>query len=160
MRSLAAALALVLTLAAAPASAGLQQPKQIITGVGTLLSGVALNASAATRTFDLALANEFTGFGILTVYVNYTNSAATDVQMSCTSKPSSTVSAATLQSCAVSAGTCTSTDAGWNNSVSGDEVFVWRVDINNYPGTLSCVFSGTSAGAGDLITVDGWLATE
>lgn len=154
---LLAAIALAPTLAFAR---GASEPQALKYPLGTLVDDVALNAAAATRTASVLLEGSKAGYDIAIMHIDLTHTAATDVQMSCTITPSAADSAGVLQQCAVSAGACTSSDASWTKAVSGDKVFLWRVDISGFPGTLACVLSGTSAGANDKVTVKGWLVTK
>jgi len=142
------------------ANAGTYENRSMRYALGTLLSAVALNAAAATRTATVSLDSPNDGYDLLILHIDHSNNAATDVQMSCEIQPDATSTDAVMQDCTVATGVCTSTDASWSNAVSGDEVFIWRVDISGYPGQVECTFSGTSAGASDLITVKGWMTTK
>ena len=124
----------------------------------TLINDVALNAAAGTRTFALT-EQDMRGYGILTVFVDFAHSAATDVQMVCSASDDQGTTDFPVQSCAVAAGVCTSTDANWTKAVAGNDEWIWRVDIVGIP-YLECVFSGTSGGASDKVVVTGYLSAQ
>jgi hypothetical protein len=146
---------------AAPALAASVEGRARRYPLGDLLSAAKLNdATAANRTATTTVDDDRSGYDVLVLYVDHTNNSATDVQMTCTNTPETGSNAATIQSCSVALGACTSNNATWSNAVSGDETFVWRVDVTGYPGSISCVFSGTSSGASDTIDVQGWLTTK
>jgi len=117
----------------------------------TLINGIALNATASTRTFEVT-EQEVQGYGLLDVYINHTNSAATDVQMDCNASNDAGATDFAIQSCSITAGVCTSTDANWTKAVAASDTWVWRIDILGFP-RVNCVFSGTSAGGSDTVTV-------
>jgi hypothetical protein len=123
--------------------------------LGTLLSGVALNASSASRTFSLDDDREF-GFNLLVAYVYLTRSAATDVRMTCTGAPDAESGPAVLQDITVASGVGTSDDARFQKAVSGTAAWPWRVDVTGYR-NVKCTLSGTSGGSSDLVTVKGYL---
>lgn len=114
-----------------------------------VISAASINTA---KTFTLTEA-EMGGFGMLGIFVEYTNSAGTAVVMTCTGSNDDGTTDFALQSCAVSAGTCTSTDATWSNAVSGDEDWMWKVDTQ---GALSvtCSFTATGGDGSDVATVD------
>ena len=114
------------------------------------LSGVALNATAATRTLDLTLRNKWAK---LRVGVDYTNSAATTVTgvLSCSLVSGGTKY--TFQTKACSSGTCSHYDRTDSNAVSGDEDFFFEFDIRGC-WDASILFGGASADGSDVITTE------
>lgn len=124
----------------------------------TLLNAVALNAAAATRTFEVT-EQEMAGYSVLALFVKFARSAATDVQMSCTASDDAGTTDYTLHSCAVAAGVCTSSAASWKYTTSSTGNWVWRVDTMGLP-RVTCTFSGTSGGANDLVTVTGYAIAQ
>ena len=161
LRLLAIAAAIVYwTLPAGQAYAQSSEARATRTPLGVLLSGAVLNGPAASRTVTVSLDGAYRGYGLLILYLDHTNSTATDVQMACTTKPTATDTDAALQSCTVASGNCTSDDATWTKAVGASAAWPWRVDVGGYPGQVDCVLSGTAAGAGDLATVKGWLVTQ
>lgn len=158
-RILVTAAALGLLLAPVTIAAQSQvRTTHLIRDLGLLLDGPALNAAAATRTFTVTESNMI-GSGVLIAYVDFTHTAATDVQMTCTASPDGGTTYFAIQSCEVTAGDCTSSDANWTIAVSGDDTLVWRVDTLGFP-RVQCVFSGTSGGGSDTIDVTVFLASK
>jgi hypothetical protein len=151
---------LVLSLAA-PVAAG-EEGRALQYGLGTLLNGVALNAVAATRTANIDLQNERTGYDVLALHIAHTNaSGALTITMDCFNDPDAgDAVTAQLQDCTVSTGTCTSSDADWSKAVTTSKTWVWRVDVAGLPGQVNCVFAASGAGATDTILVKGWLVTK
>lgn len=126
-----------------------------MTNLGVLIDGENLNTATA---FTLS-AERLRRHRFLTLFVNFTRSAATDVQMTCDVSPDSQTTWFKPQSCAVSAGNCTSTDATWTRTISASDTFVWRVDMAGLQ-DARCTFTGTSAAFADKITVTGFGATN
>ena len=118
--------------------------------LGTLLSAGALNGSP---TITLK-AKDISGYGLVALDIAFTRVAATNVAMTCTTSTDDGTTKFTLQSCAVSAGDCTSSGASWTKTTSVTGKWTWRVDTVglNY---LQCTFTGASAGATDLLTITG-----
>ena len=140
-------LALALVASTAVAADG---PTRINLALGTKLSAIALNGAASTRTISL---NSLEGYTHAAVFIDYTNSAATAVTMTCSARYDSTDSTDyQLHACDGSTTpTLTCGPKVWSNAVSGDEAWVWHVPL--LAQNLVCVLAGTSAGAGDLVTV-------
>ena len=144
----------------ASAFARASEPQAMRYPLGTLLDGVALNdATPANRTLTVLTDGTQSGYGLLVLYVDHTNSNASTVDMTCTNKPTATDTAATLQDCTIDAGECESDDASWSKSVSASKAWPWRVNISGFPGRIECVLSGTSADGSDLVSIKGWLVT-
>ncbi len=150
MKALVIALCL---LAAAPAAAF----KHEASDNGRILNAVACNASAGARTWT-ASAGSGAGYAVGLIQFHLTRVAATAVSMSCETSISAGNWAA-LQSCAVSSGVCTSTDASWTKAVSGNKNWTWRLDFLG-AGDIRCTFSCTAGGASDLITAYARLSTK
>ena len=145
--------ALLLALLVIPSSAiAYTNPLEECTTQTTLINNLAINA---TRTASFAATDRHT---TAVMYLDLTRSTATAVTMACTSSDDGGTTNFALQECAVSAGVCTSTDKSWSNAVSANEQWVWRVDVAGLK-QLDCNIDGTAAGAGDLITVTGYLCT-
>lgn len=150
---------LVFLLSLAPSVAFAQGVGQHVTSdVKTLLSGVACNASAGARTFTLSPAGAGFGYGMGIFQVDFTYNAATAVALACEASINNQTSWATLQSCSVSSGTCTSSDASWSKATSASDTWLWRVDFLGAP-DVKCTVSCTGGGASDTFTVYGRLAT-
>jgi len=156
MKKLLLAATTALALFVAPVTAGASETRKThkFTDLGTLLSAVALNATAATRTLTVTQA-DLLGHGLLVVYIDYTNSSATTVTMVCSASDDSGTKEFTIQSCDVAAGNCTSSDNLFTNAVSGDEDFTWRVDVLGFI-HVTCILGGASADGSDLVTVTGY----
>jgi hypothetical protein len=124
--------------------------------MSTLISNQGLDAS---RSFTLTAANT-KGHNLLMLVVNHgTHNTATAIQMSCTGSYDGTGTSGTLQDCAVSSGTCTSSNASWSKAVSGTAAWIWRVDITGIP-QVTCTFTDTAGDASDKLTVEGYLWTR
>lgn len=148
MRNLLLAAALLLSPAAVLAA---QAPSVLYDYRGAVLGGVALNASAATRTATV------TGLGKkysrLIWQVDYTYSAATTVTLTCSGSTNEAASYGVKTSTSVSAGAGTVsayvdtyTTGGASNNL------LIEYDVAGLD-AFKCVFGGASAGAGDLVTV-------
>jgi hypothetical protein len=126
----------------------------------TLLSNIALNASAATRTFTVSKDN-IHGMAKVVLTVKRTRVAGTDLTMTCTQSPDSGATKGTVQVCEYEAGTgtCTHYTNTWRSGTSTTETLTWEIGVLGY-GQLDCTFVSTSAGATDLLTVLGVLVTQ
>jgi hypothetical protein len=117
----------------------------------TVLSAVALNASAGARTLEIT--NLKKRFRRIYLFVNYTYSAATSVTLTPTASPDGTNYygyGSTLVDTGVGAVSGPYVDTKTGTS-SWDLVFEYNVSARD---SFKCVFSGGGApGAGDLITV-------
>jgi len=147
-----------LTLIAFPAIALATPSSHEARTVGTLLSAVALNATAATRTITLTEQN-MRGFSVAALFIDFNRTAATDVSMTCTGSMDAGTTYFQFQSCDVSAGDCTSTDASWTRTISANDEFIWRVDTMGIP-RVQCLFAGTSAGGSDTVTVSAYAIAQ
>lgn len=153
MRQLLMLLGLSVALLASPA-----QAQQSETGphrfysIGRILNAVACNAAAGARTWT-STAGTVSGWGIVGFQMDFTRAAATAVAWTCEGTYNDGTSWAFAQSCSVSGGVCTSTDATWTKDVSGgSKNFILRVDFLG-ASDVRCVWSCTAGGAGDLVTV-------
>lgn len=122
---------------------------------GTLLSAVACNASAANRTLSLSNPD---GYGVAILQFDFTYNAATAITLTCNVSLDGGTTYAPLQSCAVSSGVCTSTDASWSKAVSANDDWAWRIDFLSAP-NVQCTVACTGGGASDTVTVYGRLTT-
>jgi hypothetical protein len=113
-----------------------------------VLSAVALNATASTRTVTLPVA----GYSRLTLQVELTRVAATDVQVTCTGSINGGGTYAQETSVTISAGT--GTLAAYHDvfATTTSQNFLTKYDVRGID-KIACVLSGTSAGATDLIDV-------
>lgn len=121
-------------------------------GTQTVLSAVALNASAGTRTFTITNGLN-KGMGWLSLQVQYTYSAATTVTLTCQGSIDQSSNLANFELCADSSGVCTSSDRSFSRATAGASAkWLWLVDVRGAD-DVSCVLGGANAGAGDLVTV-------
>jgi hypothetical protein len=157
LRKLLTLYAAAVALAASPALAQ-ETGQHVWRDLGAVKTAVACNASAGTRTWT-ASAGQGAGFGVATFQLNLTRVAATDISLICYGSLDHGTSWAQLQSCSVAAGVCTSSNASWVKSVSGDAQVPWRVDFLGYP-DIRCTFACTAGGGTDLVTWYGRLTTE
>lgn len=160
MRHLLAAL-LVICLAAS-AQAQTYEPRgsrfqylNSSTGSVNLLSGVALNASAGTRTITLLTG----GWKKVSIFVQFTYNAATDVRLTCSASGDAGTNYGPIQTSSIASGTATLSDLVDVKAVTASKKFVVEYDVTTYD-RLQCVFSGTSAGGSDLITVQAIAGTN
>lgn len=147
-------LAAVAVLAAPLAAIASDNPLTHRIGSGQL-SGVALNAAAASRTVTIYLADlpsgrNSRGWGKLLFGVQYTYSAASAVtaQFTC-SYDGTTYYRRTTRSC--SSGTCTLYEQTDSNPVSASQDFEIEYDVRGCA-AVKILLAGTGAGAGDLVT--------
>lgn len=126
--------------------------------LGTLLAGIALNASAGTRTFTFT--NPGGGYAKARFQMARTRVAGTDLTMTCTRTDSSGV-AAKVQTCAWGDGDgiCTHVDVTWKDTSSATETVTWELEVLGYF-AATCIVASTSAGASDLLTVTGDLVAQ
>lgn len=125
--------------------------------LGVQLSGVALNASAATRTITIVPAQQYAR---VLFTVNFTYAAATTVTITPTCTDSASTTKGSILSGNVASGV--STDVAYTRSVatgSASMNFQWNFGIAGEH-TCSFVFAGASAGASDLVTVSATLVTR
>lgn len=141
-----------------PAAATAATPPTTSHRIGSgMLSGVALNATASTRTVtinlgDLPAGRDGEGWGKLRFGIQHTNSAATTVtaQFTC-SYDGTTYYRRTTRSCA--SGTCSVYEQTDSNAVSGDQDFELEYDIRGCA-KIQILLGGASAGASDLVTTE------
>lgn len=113
-----------------------------------LLSGVALNASAGTRTITL----ETDGFSKVRVLVNYTYAAATTVtaQFTC-SLDGTTYGRLTSRATSSGAATVSAVTETYTTSAAS-AILVYEYDVRGCA-KVQVLYGGASAGASDLVTV-------
>ena len=145
-----------LALGATPAQA--QEGKHRWRDVGTVLNAVACNASAGTRTWT-ATSGSGAGFGLAAFQFDFTYNAATAVTWTCFGSLDGGTTYAELQSCSVSSGTCTSTDAVWSKAVSASDDWIWRVDFLGLS-DIKCTLACTGGGASDTTIVYGRFSDQ
>lgn len=144
------------------AGQALSQPKDVgahgFKPLGTILSAVACNASAGTRTWT-ATAGQGAGFGVAAFHFVFDYTAGgSAVAWSCEGSLNNGSTFAPLQSCDVATGVCTSSDSSWSKATgSADDAWLWRVDFLGMP-DIKCTFSCTAGGATDTVTVYGMLS--
>lgn len=120
----------------------------------TVLSAVALNASAGTRTFSIM--NPSGAYLKANLEMQRTRVAGTDLTLTCVKTTSDTTPPATptgvMTACVWDAtGVCTSVTATLKSTTSVTETLAWELDISGYTRT-DCTVASTSAGGTDLIT--------
>jgi hypothetical protein len=132
-----------------------------------MLNAVAANAAEASRTFVLVSSGgtsskTFTGgynLAVLHVNMNYTD-GTTAVGLVCSVSDDGGTNKYVMQSCDVSSGACTSSDASWSKAIAAaDKKFGWRVDITGYS-YVSCVATCTGGTANETISISGYLTTK
>lgn len=147
-------LVIALTLCAATASAEGQKAYFVdLSATDTGCNAVAIDSSK-TCTFTPPAGNgdNVNGFNAISIYVDYTNSAATAVVMTCQAQSGSSTTWHAIQMLdATAPPTLTSAPASWSQAVSADEDWVWTVTANYYK--LRCSFVGTGADGSDKIIV-------
>ena len=125
--------------------------------LGVQLTGVALNAAAATRTITVTPAQQW---GRVLLTVNYTYSAATTVTITPTCTDNTALTKGSVVAGTLSAGVITDValSRSWTTGAASAN-FQWSFDV---AGQASCAFvlSGASAGAGDLVTVSASLVVQ
>lgn len=135
---------------------------QFRTAAGSLnlLSGVALNAAAASRTVDVQMATPGSpahaptfAYDSVTFDVQYTFGTATQVNIACFSSNDAGLTYSPIQAQDLTNGADTFTDYLPKKATGGASMsFSFYLPNRNYT-NIRVVFSGTGAGAGDLITV-------
>lgn len=152
LRSLFLALVLLVSgVAEAQTVAPKLQRKQFFhatTNSKKLLAGVALNATAGTRTVTL----DVSGLSSLIWQVDLTRSAVTSLTMTCTASLNAGSSYANENSVAIAAGTATLTTLTWTKTLSASQNELIKLDVSVYD-KISCLFGGASAGGSDLVDV-------
>lgn len=116
-----------------------------------ILDGVALNASAANRTFTVVLGNDDARWSKLLLKIVLDRTAATTLDIAPTFSFDCSVYGA-VQTGAVSSGTRTLSNLADTKAVSGDVTPIIEYDVRGYR-CARFVLSGTSAGASDLVDV-------
>jgi hypothetical protein len=152
------ALILALLLPSAAFAAGVVKHAQ--SGVVTLLTLADCADDPEDRRFTF---NNFGGFALTGVQVNYTDdatTATTAITMTCDVSLDSGLTWAALQDCSVSSGTCTSSDATWSKTVSSaSKNFFWRIDALSAP-RLRCTLACTGGDANDTLSAWAVLSAE
>lgn len=129
-------------------------PATLVDDRGAVLSGVALNAAAATRTATILRLDKRYSRIILTI--DYTYSAATTVTVTPSASPNTTSGGTTYgrkTSTAIASGAGTvSLYADTYTTSAASATFELEYDCSGRD-AMKFVFGGAGAGAGDLITV-------
>lgn len=133
--------------------------KEVCVNTGPQISAQGMDSS---QSFEIT-GSPSNNFGLASVLLDLTdaNTSITSFDMSCVGKVGLVDDEFTLQSCATSAGVCTSSDASWAKASPGTAKWVWRVDMEGIQ-TLKCTLSvgaGTGTGA-DLLTARVRLCTK
>ncbi len=87
------------------------------------------------------------------------NATMSAVGLTCSSSDDGGTNLFVLQTCDVSSGDCTSSDASWTKAIVADKKWAWRVDITGYS-YVSCVVTVTGGHSSEAITVSGYLTTK
>ena len=165
MKKLIIALSLLL---AAPAFASGTGPKHETFKLGTLIDDLAFTTTPTATVPDRLtsgtvtnLAQSGLGFAMLVLEIDATRVAYTDISMTCTHSRDGGTNVFTIQTCDTSTtlGTCTSLDAAWLKTTSVSVKYTWRVGILGLR-QVACTFAATAAGAGDDVTVTGYIITQ
>lgn len=116
--------------------------------------GEVITATDSTSTSFTLTGAQLSGYSKLAVYTFLDYTAATALSMTCSVSVEGRAEDFTLQSCSVSSGTCTSSNASWSKAISGaDAYWVWVVDLVGIPSsTTVCTFTDTG-GTSDKISV-------
>ncbi len=124
----------------------------------TCLSGVALNASAATRTCTIE--NPSGAYSFATVEAARTRVAGTDFSMTCVSTNGTGTPAALRGGCERDAsGTCEFAPDTEIDTTSSTLTYGWEVRLRGWT-RMACTFASTSAGGTDLLTMNYRLVTQ
>jgi hypothetical protein len=113
-----------------------------------VLNAVALNAAAASRTFVLTVA----GLSKVTIQVDLTRDAATDLSLTCSVSLNGGSSYAQLHSTSVAAGVGTMSAYSDVKAGTASVNVPFEYDVRTYD-KIRCTVAGTSGGAADLVTV-------
>lgn len=154
------ALSLVLVLLGACASEGSAplHKSNHPTAQTTFLAEVALNGSAASRTFTID--NTKGGYAYANLEIFRTRSAGTDFSMTCVSTTGTETPTAVRPTCSFdSSGVCELKTAQLNSETSSTEAWAIDLRILGWKST-DCTFVSTAAAAGDTVEVLGALVTQ
>lgn len=126
--------------------------------LGTILPEVALNASAANRTFVLPT-NSGIGFSTLMLFVNYTHNTDGQLDVTCTGGPAATDRDYQPTTCVVATGVCTLKFGGkvqTDGDLTANTKFWARIGI---AGTkdMSCVVTESTPTADDKVEIKAYL---
>ncbi len=124
--------------------------------LGRIKSSLACSASEVNRTWT-ARAGEGAGYAMGVFQFDLTWEGATNVLWTCYGSLNSGTTWALLQSCAVSAGTCTSSTAVWNRAVTENVNILWRVHFLG-ASDVKCIFSCTGPVGADAVNIWGRLS--
>ncbi len=127
-----------------------------------LVHGLEDSDLTSSRSFTTSRTDaDKSAYNILTVYVNHDDSAngsvtrfdmtAVAVIDDLTTADTTDTAEYILQSCAVSAGACTSSDVDWQKTVSGseDKKIVWRIDVAGVQDIKVTFDAGAGSGHAD-----------
>lgn len=134
------------------------QGKHRVYPLGTLLSGIALNADASTRSFTFSNPNG--GFAKAVFSMVRTRVAGEDLSMTC-SRTNAAGVASKVQTCSWGDGDgiCTHVDVTWFDATDGSEAVAWELSMLGWF-TGTCTVASTNAGGSDLLTATGNLVTQ
>jgi hypothetical protein len=121
--------------------------------LGQLLDDVDLEGAAAQRT--LTITNEGGAYAYANLEIDFdADGSATDFSMTCTSTTrEATTPTATRLTCAYDAsGFCDNLTATRRQATAATADFIWQVSVAGFVRT-DCAFTGTSAAAGDDLSV-------
>lgn len=149
-------LALLLTLIPVVADAQVVAPKQqrkkhfnaTSTNSRKLLSAVALNAAAGTRTVTLTVSD----WSQTVFQVDLTRDAATTLTMACTGSLNGGTSYGNVNSVAIAAGVGTLSTYTLTKTVGASVKELMSMDTSAYD-SIACVFGGAGATGSDLVDV-------
>lgn len=159
MFRLAKLLALIAVFALPAVAEARRQPAQLCTPLVSGLSDTDLTSSRSFTTSRTDVGNS--SYNLLVVYINHDDStsgsvtrfdmAAVVVVPDLTTADNNDTAEYIIQSCAVSAGVCTSSDNDWQKTVSGseDKKIVWRIDVSGYQDVKVTFDAGAGSGHAD-----------
>jgi hypothetical protein len=136
-----------------PRWAGADSPKfPVYSEMGVLLNDVALNGAESTRT---TAAIQTLAYNQIFLYVNYTWSAATDIRVTCRANYDLTdaVNYKYLAWDCATSPICVGQPWSWRVNVTASDA--WVIPIPWMGRQITCIASGTGAGAADKITIKG-----
>lgn len=128
--------------------------------LGTLLSEVALNASAANRTFSLPT-NYGIGFGTYILFINYTHNTDGNLDVTCTGGPSATDNDYIPTTCEIVNGVCKVKFGGkiLAEGLTTDIKFWGRINITGAK-DVECVVTESTPTADDKVEIKGYLVAN
>jgi hypothetical protein len=158
-RLLLAAIVVGAVFAVRLASAETTGPRHQMSKPVVKLSAVALNAAAASRTFDLVTE----GWDIASIWIDYTHANNGALTLSCLGgHTASSTPAYTLTTCTMASGACTLNDGGTfaTASLSAAKHYEVRFGVRGYAEIRCVIAHGGSPNASDLVTVTAVTVAE